>query len=211
MTDLRLVDGIEVLDGLAASQQFLRLRGLYIQLAESSDEQPNAQDRGALIELARRLLDLIDPADLFVQTCQEQTQQVKGTPEFDERVKSLLASDKLSDAVRGELTGKDLVQEAEAGGAQMRELFADERTQLPKDLERLEAGGRPTRRKASDDISQDAALGAGVAFEIAGAAMVTAAVLAPKTAGASLVAGVAVGGLAVEAGGLLLIVAAVTS
>lgn len=210
MTDLRLVDGIEIIDGLSAFQQFSRLRNLYMEHVESGDGPPEAQERRGLIELARRLLALTEPADLFLQTCQEQTQQVKDTPEFDQRLQALLTSDKLSGSVKGKLTGKDLLNEAEAGAQRARDLLADERERLPKELDQLAAGQRPKRSKASDDVSADAELGAGFALEVAGLGMATAAALAPKTAGASLVAGVAVAAVAVSAAGLILVIDAVT-
>jgi hypothetical protein len=211
MTDIQQVDGLAMLDGLSAFEQFSRLRKLYIEQAESGDGPPDAHERRALTEVARRMVALIEPADLFLQNCQEQTEQVKDSPEFEQRLQALLTSDTLSESVKAKLTSKDMMKESEAGLQQVRELLADERQRLPTELEQLAEGQRPKRRKASDDVSADAEFGAGAGFAVGGTAIGVAVILAPKTLGLSVVIPLLAVGAAMAAAGTVMIVDAVLS
>src|SRR5262245_31212365 len=99
-TDLRLADVTDLLDGLSAFEQFSRLNKLYLAQLREREGPLLADERQALLDLGRRSLNLIEPADLFLQSCQEHAQQAKGD-ELNRRLQELLASGRLSTPVKG--------------------------------------------------------------------------------------------------------------
>jgi hypothetical protein len=207
-TDLHPTNGLDVLDGLAAMENFSRFSMLYTKQLTASEDAPEAADRRLLLTLAQRALDLVQPSDLFLQLCQEQIQQADGVPEFAARLKNVSESDLFGAAAKTSLTGKDLVKTATASIQDTRARLASERERLPKEIRQLQGGQRPVREDVSDDVSADALLGAGATLLTAGAALLAGAALAPKTAGASAVAGVAVAGAVLSGAGAGMIAAA---
>jgi hypothetical protein len=201
-TDLHLTNGLDVLDGLAAMENFSRFSTLYIKQLTASGDALEAADRRLLLTLAQRSLDLVQPADLFLQLCQEQIQQAVGVPQFEEGLKNVFESEFFGAAAKSRLTGKDLVKTATASIQDTRARLASERERLPKEIGQLQGGQRPVREDVAKDVSADAVLGAGATFLGAGAALLAGAALAPKTAGASAVAGVAVAGAILSGAGI---------
>jgi hypothetical protein len=208
--EIRLADVTDWLEGLSAYQRFTRLNKVYVaQLREGAGDL-RAEERRVLLDIAQRSLALLEPADLFLQTCQEQTSQAKG-PELDKRLKEFIESQRLNDAVRGRLTEQDLLRLAEESTQSSRALLADERERLQEEIAQLQSGERPERTTASDDISADAEFGAGATFVIGGLAVAATLATAPVTVPAVVVgAGLFAAGAAVGAGAVMM-VDAVTS
>jgi hypothetical protein len=208
MTDVRLPDPVNMLDGFASLQQFSQLSAMYVALLQAGEGPPDADDRRTLLELGRRSVALIDPADLFVQACLELTEQAAG-PEFETRLRELVDSDALGPALKEPLSKKDLLKEAKDGGARLRSVLADERTRLQEELRQLQAGQRPVRSTASDDVDLPE-LGGGMILTGAGGILAVSVALAPKTAGASLLVGGAVLSGMLVGGGIAVMIDAVT-
>lgn len=217
MTDVVLPDPARLLDQFTSFQEFSQRRAVYRGLLLAQDGAPPAAERQTLLELAGRLMALVEPADLFVQACQEVLEHA-GAPGLEHPLQGVLASGAVGPAVAEALSGDDFIERAKSGAAGARSLFSEERGLLAGELQQLQQGRRPVRAqdqgkarvRTFDDVD-GLELGAGLMLSGAGGIIATSAALAPKTAGASLVVGGLVLGGILVGGGVALIVDAVTS
>jgi hypothetical protein len=190
----------DMISDMLGFERFTRLNKFYLRYLESTSQQPlSAEERRTLLKLVRDSLSLIEPADIALQQLQELIQQAKG-PELAKQLSELITSKQLSSDIKNRIKDPEtLLQLAEDQALDLRAGLASERERLEADLQLLEGGQRP-HRVESDPLfifSDDALLGAGVTLLVGGAAIVTAAVLAPVAVPAVVVLG------ATAAGGFL--------